>query len=114
VAPRKRRVSRIGPASHRNRPDPFDPLDGPVVESLDLHGFRASEVRETLPRFLAAARRRHPGGLIHIITGKGRGSPGHPVLKTVVRSLLRSGTIEGVREWNVDSAGGGYLIRFER
>lgn len=101
---------------NRRRPtsDPFDPLDGPVAETLDLHGFRASEAREQLPPYLATARKRNPGGVIHIITGKGRGSPGHPVLKTVVRTLLRSGAIAGVREWNTDSAGGGFLIRFDR
>jgi DNA-nicking Smr family endonuclease len=92
--------------------DPFDPLDGPVSETLDLHGFRAAEVREQLPPFLAGARKRNPGGLVHIITGKGRSSPGGPVIKTLVRTLLRSGDIAGVKEWNQDPAGGGFLIRF--
>lgn len=96
------------------RTDPFDPLDGPVSETLDLHGFRASEAKEQLPPYLAAARKRNPGGLVHVITGKGRGSPGHPVLKTVVRTMLRSGEIRGVRGWSLDAGGGGYLIRFDR
>lgn len=65
-----------------------------------------------MPPFLAAARKRHPGGLIHIITGKGRGSPGGPVLKTLVRSMLKAGEIANVKDWNRDAAGGGFLIRF--
>jgi DNA-nicking Smr family endonuclease len=101
VTPRRR---------HGRRRDPFDPLDGPVSTTLDLHGFRASEVREQLPPFLAGARSRNPGGIVHIITGKGRGSAGGPVLKTLVRTMLRSGELE-VSEWREDSTGGGYLLR---
>lgn len=100
--------------SPRRRPgrrhDPFDPLDGPASTTLDLHGFRASEVREQLPLFLKSARKRHPRGLVHVITGKGRGSAGGPVLKTLVRTMLRNGELE-VSEWREDSAGGGYLLR---
>lgn len=95
---------------HGGRHDPFDPLDGPVSTTLDLHGFRASEVREQLPLFLSGARRRYPRGLVHVITGKGRGSAGGPVLKTIVRTMLRSGELE-VSEWGEDASGGGYLLR---
>lgn len=98
----------------KDRPDPFDPLDGPISETLDLHGFAASEVRESLPPFLTAARKRNPSGLLHVITGKGRGSSGRPVLRGVVRTLLSSGSVGGIEAWRLDNAGGGYLIRFRR
>jgi DNA-nicking Smr family endonuclease len=93
--------------------DPFDPLDGPVHETLDLHGFRAAEVRERLGAFLAGARRRQPGGLVHIITGKGRGSSGGPVLRGLVRTILRSGELTSVEAWGPDMDDGGWLLRLK-
>lgn len=92
------------------RPDPFDPFDGATSATLDLHGFRASEAREHVGTWLARNRKDYPGGLVHLITGKGRGSPGRPVLKGVVGTLLRSGH-PAVREFALDREGGGYLIR---
>lgn len=90
--------------------DPFDPFDGPIDETLDLHGFSVVEARTHVPTWLAAARRRHPGGLAHLITGKGRGSSAGPVLKGVVRALLDEAT-GVVAESTVDHAGGGFLVR---
>ena len=104
---------RRGPA---DRPrDPFDPFDGAVDATLDLHGFRADEARLHVPRYIADLARREPGALLHIITGRGRGSDGGPVLRTLVRSLLRqmsgAGPIDAHR---LDDAGGGYLVRLRR
>lgn len=90
--------------------DPFDPFDGPIDETLDLHGFSVVEARTHVPTWLSAARRRHPGGLLHLITGKGRGSSAGPVLKRVVRAILQ-GAPEIVAEFAPDSAGGGFLVR---
>jgi DNA-nicking Smr family endonuclease len=97
---------------HRNAPrNPFDPLDGDVDATLDLHGDRADEARTRVTRFLAVTQRRQPGALVHIITGKGRRSPQGPVLKGAIRTLLRSGTLKEVVAWGPDLDGGGYLIR---
>jgi DNA-nicking Smr family endonuclease len=82
-----------------------------VSATLDLHGFRADEARLHVPQYLTAARRREPGALIHIITGKGRGSPAGPVLKGVVRTLLRAQERTLVAAWAPDVAGGGFLVR---
>ena len=90
--------------------NPFDPLDGPVDDTLDLHGFGAAEARTAAAAFLERTRRRTPGGLVHLITGKGRGSPGHPVLKTMIRTMLRSGELPAAA-WGEDLDGGGFLVR---
>ena len=90
--------------------DPFEPLDGPVSDSLDVHGLKATETVAAVSAFLQRVQRRAPGSLVHVITGRGRGSVGGPVLKTKVRTLLRSGTLP-IAAWGEDLEGGGYLIR---
>jgi hypothetical protein len=90
--------------------DPFEPLAGVVVDSFDLHGFHATEARAAVIDFLRRAQQRTPDGLVHIITGRGRGSPGRPVLKGVVKALLQSGAVP-VRTWDEDLDGGGFLVR---
>jgi DNA-nicking Smr family endonuclease len=90
--------------------DPFDPLDGPVADSLDLHGLLAAEALAAVAAFVARTHKRTPGALVHVITGRGRGSRGAPVLKTRVRSLLRAGALP-VAAWGDDLDVGGYLVR---
>jgi DNA-nicking Smr family endonuclease len=91
--------------------NPFDLLDGRVDETLDLHGFSAVDARAHVESWLRAARRRSPGGLAHIITGKGRNSSGRPVLRPIVKALLVAGLPSVVRTWGPDDADGGYLVR---
>jgi DNA-nicking Smr family endonuclease len=47
---------------------------------------------------------------VHIVTGKGRGSAGMPVLKTRVRTLLRDAELH-IADFAEDLDGGGYLVR---
>ncbi|MGE0552995.1 MAG: Smr/MutS family protein [Gemmatimonadales bacterium] len=102
----KRRAASLGKSR-----DPFDPLDGPVTATLDLHGNTALEARARLDGFFATARRRHPGGLLHVVTGKGRNSPGRPVLKPLVRGLLAKAPSTVVAAWGRDLDDGGFLVR---
>jgi len=61
----------------------------PPQATLDLHGFRVSEARLELIRFLAFARQ-HRLRVIHIIHGKGFGSDTQqPVLKQKTNQWLR-------------------------
>lgn len=92
--------------------DPFEPLSGPVSDTLDLHGFAGPEAVTAMSAFITRAQRRAPGTLVHVITGRGRGSPGMPVLKTRVRTLLREGTLP-VAAWGEDLDGGGFLVRLK-
>jgi DNA-nicking Smr family endonuclease len=92
--------------------DASDPLlDAAVDGELDLHGFNAIEAPSAVRRFLETWQRRKPGALVHIITGKGRGSANGPVLRGLVKGLLR-GELRGmVAEWQLDDAEGGYRVR---
>ncbi|HET7603009.1 MAG TPA: Smr/MutS family protein [Gemmatimonadales bacterium] len=91
--------------------DPFDPLEGRVDDTLDLHGLTAAGARTRLEQYFAGAKRQRPGQLVHIITGKGRNSPSGAVLKPAVRSLLRSGAISDIARWGIDDDEGGFLVR---
>jgi DNA-nicking Smr family endonuclease len=90
--------------------NPLEPLDGPAADTLDLHGMSAAEAVAAASAFVRRVHKRQPGALVHLITGRGRGSPGRPVLKPKVRTLLRSGELP-VREWGEDLDGGGFLVR---
>lgn len=98
-------------SSVRHHPsDPFEPLSGEVADALDLHGMSAAEALPAVSAFVKRVQRRTPGALVHIITGKGRGSRGMPVLKTRVRTLLRTGELP-IADFGPDLDGGGYLVR---
>jgi DNA-nicking Smr family endonuclease len=90
--------------------NPFEPLDGPVDDSLDLHGMSRAEGAAAAAAFVRRVQRRAPGALVHIITGRGRGSPGRPVLKPGIRTLLKAGELP-IAAWGEDLDGGGFLVR---
>lgn len=101
------RRSRPQPASQ----NPFDPLDGVIGDTLDLHGYTGAQARDRLATYLDAARCRQPGALLHIITGKGRHSPGLPVIKTVVRTFLAKAPHSLIAAWGRDLDDGGFVVR---
>ncbi len=84
-----------------------------LVATLDLHGFQASEVSLALETFLTSWRRRAKGGVVHIITGKGKGSPGLPVLKPRVRRLLTDDYNDRIDWFEQDDSGGGFLVKLK-
>jgi DNA-nicking Smr family endonuclease len=84
-----------------------------LVATLDLHGFRASEVPVALETFLTSWRRRAKGGVVHIITGKGRGSSGHPVLRPRVRRLLAEDYSDRIDWVEPDHSEGGFLVKLK-
>jgi DNA-nicking Smr family endonuclease len=93
--------------------DPFDPTDGTPEAELDLHGFRAHDVATYLDKWLQARCRQRPGALVHVITGKGRNSPGGPVLKSMVRRALAADSAKCVAAWSRDENDGGFLVRLK-
>lgn len=96
----------------KTRPrDPFDPLDGPIAATLDLHGASRLDAPRRLGDFLATAIRRHPGGLVHVITGRGRGSAAGPVLFPLVRRLLAGDLARYAAASGRDYDDGGFLVR---
>lgn len=86
-------------------------LDAKPVAVLDLHRYTASAAVEVVTGFLAAWARGAPGGVVHIITGKGRGSAGRPVLRPKVATLLRTQLRHLVADWDRDADDGGFVVR---
>ena len=92
--------------------EPRDPLlDARAHAALDLHGRTAEEARGLVRTFLATLGRRAPGAVVHIVTGKGRGSAGRPVLRGAVAALLKGELAPRVADWCRDVDEGGFLVR---
>jgi DNA-nicking Smr family endonuclease len=104
-------VGKRGKSSHPAF-DARDPLlDARAEAELDLHGFGATEARPAVRAFLESWRRRKPGAVVHIITGKGKGSTGGPVLRGLVKSLLQGELRAMVAAFQLDDGEGGYRVR---
>lgn len=86
----------------------------PIVDELDLHGHTADEAERRLEMFLQRVAATDPGGVVRVITGRGAGSVGPPVLQAVVRDALNGWLSERIDEWAVDVGGGAYLVRVRR
>ncbi len=98
-----------------NRSPRFDTsdhlLDAQPVAELDLHGCVRDEVERLVRGFLQDWGRRRPGAVVHIITGKGKGSASGAVLRPAVRTLLKAKLTSLVADWAPDHADGGYLVK---
>ena len=80
--------------------------------TFDLHGQSVVEAVANAERFLRAQAKARPGGIVRLITGRGRGGGGAPI-RTRVRGLLRglkeSGSV--VRDYTLEESEGSYLAR---
>ena len=85
-----------------------------VVDELDLHGSTADEAEHRLEMFLDRVAAVSPGEVVRVITGRGAGSPGKPVLQGLVRDAIGGWLEHRVAEWAVDVGGGAYLVRVKR
>ena len=106
---RKRRSRDRGDIPAFGGHDPL--LDAPPVATLDLHGDTALEAERRVRDFIRTHARISGGRVIHVITGRGRGSPGSPVLPGVVRRVLGGEVARYVDDWDRDLDEAGYLIR---
>ena len=86
-------------------------LDARADAELDLHGLGAIEARSAVRAFLEDWRRRKAGAVVHIITGKGKGSASGPVLRGLVKTLLQGELRAMVEESQLDDGEGGYRVR---
>ena len=79
---------------------------------FDLHGQSVLAAADSAERFLRAQSRARRGGVVRLITGRGRSGGGAPI-RTRVRGLLRalkaSGTV--VRDYVLEDTEGSYLVR---
>jgi DNA-nicking Smr family endonuclease len=56
---------------------------------LDLHGQTVLDALANAERFLRAQRKARPGGVVRLVTGRGRAGGGAPI-RTRVRTMLRT------------------------
>jgi DNA-nicking Smr family endonuclease len=82
-----------------------------VTHELDLHGLGADAAERRLEMFLDRVAVSARGEVVRVITGRGAGSPGQPVLQGVVRDALNGWLAHRVAEWAVDVGSGAYLVR---
>jgi DNA-nicking Smr family endonuclease len=87
---------------HFSSHDPL--LDARPAATLDLHG----HTRAAIEQFMRAPAR--SGKVIHIITGKGKGSAGGAVLRSMVRGMLKGALAVQVSDWALDAGEGGYRV----
>jgi DNA-nicking Smr family endonuclease len=101
-------------ARRRNRQPQFDSrddlLDG-AAATLDLHGRTAAEARPMVRAFIASQARTARGSVVHIITGKGRGSPHGAVLRPAVAAELRGSCARFIVSHSPDVDDGGFVVR---
>ena len=93
-------------------PDPL--LDAVPDATLDLHGMTVPDARRAVTAFVTLWRERKPGAVLHIVTGKGRGSAGRPALRPAVRAMLRGELRPALADWTVDVDEGGFLLQTGR
>jgi DNA-nicking Smr family endonuclease len=95
--------------------DAFDDLLGaPLAGQIDLHGMSAAQAESAVRSFVDGWRRREPGAVVLIITGKGRGSPDGAVLLPAMRILLRTKLSGLVSDWALDDSEGAFRVRVAR
>ena len=82
-----------------------------VVDELDLHGLTGDAAERRLEMFLDRVAAVSPDEVVRVITGRGAGSAGRPVLQGLVRDALTGWLEHRVVEWAVDIGGGAYLVR---
>jgi Smr domain len=103
-----RHAGRGGPV-RQPRFSSHDPLlDTRPAVTLDLHGRTEAEARAAVEKLVTSSGA--SGKVVLIITGKGKGSGGAPVLKNMVRGMLKGSLAPQVRDWSLDAGEGGYRV----
>jgi DNA-nicking Smr family endonuclease len=89
-----------------------DWTERPADLTFDLHGQSVLDAATNAERFLRTQARARPGGVVRLITGRGRSGGGAPV-RTRVRSLLRALRDDGrvVRDYLLEEGDGSFLVR---
>ena len=91
-----------------------DWTDRPAEATFDLHGQAVSEAVAAAERFLRAQARARPGGVVRLITGRGRMGGGAPIrtrVRTLLRTLREGETI--VRDYVLEDSEGSFLVRLK-
>ncbi len=80
--------------------------------TFDLHGQSVMEAVANAERFLRVQAKARRGGIVRLITGRGRGGGGAPI-RTRIRGLLRAlkESRSVVRDYVLEDTDGSYLVR---
>ena len=89
-----------------------DWTERPPDATYDLHGQAVVEAVGNAERFLRVQARVRRGGVVRLITGRGRTGGGAPI-RTRVRTLLKSlrESEEVVRDYVLEDTDGSFLVR---
>jgi DNA-nicking Smr family endonuclease len=88
-----------------------DLSSAPLAGRVDLHGLSGDQAEGVVRNFIDTWRRREPGAVILIITGKGKGSADGPVLRPAIHALLKTKLSGFVSEWALDDSEGAFRVR---
>ena len=90
----------------------LDWTERPPDATYDLHGQAVVEATGNAERFLRVQARVRRGGVVRLITGRGRTGGGAPI-RTRVRTLLKSlrESEEVVRDYVLEDSDGSFLVR---
>jgi DNA-nicking Smr family endonuclease len=89
-----------------------DWTDRTPAATFDLHGQSVSEAALNAERFLRAQAKARPGGVVRLITGRGRAGGGAPIrsrIRVLLGTLRESGRV--VRDYTLEHTDGSYLVR---
>ena len=90
----------------------IDWTERPPDATFDLHHQTVSEAAANAERFIRVQARARPGGVVRLITGRGRSGGGAPVrtrVRTLLRAMREAGTV--VRDYVLEDSEGSFLVR---
>ena len=90
----------------------LDWTDRPPDATFDLHGLSVLEAVTRTEQFLRAQAKARPGGVVRLITGRGRSGGGAPI-RTRTRTLLRAlrESRQLVADFALEDSEGSFLVR---
>jgi DNA-nicking Smr family endonuclease len=84
----------------------------PADATFDLHGLTVLEAVARAEQFLRAQAKVRPGGVVRLITGRGRSGGGAPIrtrTRTLLRTLRESGRV--VADFALEDSEGSFVVR---
>ena len=89
-----------------------DWTERPAEATFDLHGLTVLEAVTGAEQFLRVQAKARPGGVVRVITGRGRGGSGAPIrtrTRTLLRTLRDSGRV--VADFVLEDSEGSFVVR---
>lgn len=90
----------------------LDWTDRPADATFDLHGLTVLEAVTRAEQFLRVQARARPGGVVRLITGRGRSGSGAPIrtrTRTLLKTLRESGRV--VADFALEDSEGSFVVR---